>query len=452
MSAAPDVAVDLAAAAAPGPAPAHTLLCVDDEPNILAALRRLFRPLGYKVLCAEGGAAGLALMEREAVDLVISDMRMPEMNGAEFLEHARARWPGTVRMLLTGHADVSTILAAINRGEIFRYIPKPWDDNDILLLVRHALERRALEHEKRALEQLTHSQNEALKALNAALEDKVAARTRELEASRDTVVAANEKLKSNFITTIKIFSSIIELRGDRLAGHARRVAELARRIAVRMGLAPQQTQEVFIAALLHEIGKIGFPEELLRMPVNSLGGDYLGLFRKHPARAAQALMPLDALRGVAAILRAQLERFDGAGFPDGLAGDAIPLGARILALASDYDNLQLGALVQRRMAPEDARQLVCDSAGKRYDPAVVAAFRSLDEAGPAEPVRELALLSRALAPGMVLARDLLSGDGVMLLSSEHVLDAALIRQVQEFESKHEQRLQVWVWPARGDGA
>ncbi|PWF41926.1 HD domain-containing protein [Massilia glaciei] len=428
--------------------PAQTLLCVDDEPNILAALRRLFRPLGYQVLCADGGAAGLALMEHAAVDLVISDMRMPDMDGAEFLERARARWPDTVRMLLAGHADVGTILAAINRGEIYRYIPKPWDDNDILLLVRHALERRALEREKRALEQLAHSQNQALKALNTALEEKVAARTRELERSRDTVVAANEKLKNNFITTIKIFSSIIELRGDRPAGHARRVAELARRIAVKMGLAPQQTQEVFIAALLHEIGKIGLPDELLRGPANALGGELLGLFRKHPGRAAQALMPLDELRGVAAILRAQMERFDGAGFPDGLAGQAIPLGARILALASDYDNLQLGALVRRRMAPGDARQLVCDSAGKRYDPAVVAAFCALADAGPAGPVRDVALLSRALAPGMVLSRDLLSGDGVMLLSCEHVLDGALIRQVQEFETKHEQRLQVWVWQPR----
>jgi response regulator RpfG family c-di-GMP phosphodiesterase len=430
------------------PEGALSMLCVDDEPNILAALRRLFRPLGYRVLCADSGAAALAMLEVESVDLVISDMRMPAMNGAQFLAHVRARWPDTVRMLLTGYADVDTILAAINRGEVYRYITKPWDDNDILLLVRHALERRVLERVKRELEQLTEQQNEQLRTLNLELEDKVAARTRELESSRDALLAANDKLKSNFLTTIKIFSSIIEMRSDKLAGHSRRVADLARRIAVKMGLAPKECQQVFIAALLHDVGKLGFPDELLSTSVNSIGAEHLGLFRRHPARAAQLLMPLDELGAVAAILGAQMERFDGAGFPDGLAGEQIPLGARIVALASDYDNLQLGALVQRRVAATDARLIVCDSAGKRYDPAVVAAFRALTDGERPEPVRDLALLSRALAPGMVLSRDLLSSDGLMLLSSDHVLDAALIRQVQDFENKHEQRLQIWVWPPK----
>ncbi|MEJ7807045.1 MAG: HD domain-containing phosphohydrolase, partial [Telluria sp.] len=312
-------------------APPATVLCVDDEPNILASLKRLFRPLGYQVLTAESGAAGLALLETTSrVDLVISDMRMPEMDGARFLELVRERWPDTIRLLLTGYSDVTSILAAINRGEIYRYITKPWDDNDILLVVRHALERRALEHERDRLAALNAVQNDELKSLNASLEAKVAQRTGELLASRDTILEANKKLKSNFITTIKIFSTMIEMRGGHLAGHSRRVADLARRIATKMGLDATETQEVFIAALLHDIGKIGLPDDLLNLPVNLMTGDFLALFRKHPGRAAQLLMPLEDLRGVAAVLRAQLERFDGAGFPDGVAGLAIPLGARIL--------------------------------------------------------------------------------------------------------------------------
>src|ERR1039457_901732 len=110
---------------------AARILCVDDEPNILSSLRRLFRANGYQVLLAEGGAAGLKVLEAESVDLVISDMRMPEMDGARFLEHVRSRWPDSIRLLLTGYADIQSILDAINRGEIYRYITKPWDDNDI---------------------------------------------------------------------------------------------------------------------------------------------------------------------------------------------------------------------------------------------------------------------------------------------------------------------------------
>src|SRR5450830_778875 len=321
----------------------YSLLFVDDEPNILSSLRRLFRPLGYTIYTAESGAAGLQLLEQETVDLVVSDMRMPEMDGARFLEQVRARWPDTVRLLLTGYSDVASILAAINRGEIYRYVTKPWDDNDILLLVKHALERRALELEKNRLEALTREQNAALTALNQSLEAKVAERTAELSASRDTIIEANKKLKSNFITTIKIFSSMIEMRGGNLAGHSRRVADLARQLAVKLDMPAPQTQEVFIAALLLDIGKIGFSDDLLALPLSLITGDKLGVFRKHPLRAEQLLMPLEDLRGAATVLRAHMERWDGSGFPDAIAGDLIPLGARILALASDYDSLQHGA-------------------------------------------------------------------------------------------------------------
>ncbi|ATQ78189.1 two-component system response regulator [Massilia violaceinigra] len=431
--------------------PPATVLCVDDEPNILSALRRLFRPEGYRVLVAESGAAGLAILEQEKVDLVISDMRMPEMDGAKFLEHVRQRWPDTVRLLLTGYSDVSSILAAINRGEIYRYITKPWDDNDILLVVRHGLERHALEREKARLEALTLRQNDELKTLNQSLEAKVEIRTEELRSSRDTILETNKKLKGNFITTIKILSSMIEMRGGNLAGHSRRVADLARRIAVKLGLDANATQEVFIAALLHDIGKIGFPDDLLAMPVNLLAGDMLGVFRKHPLRAEQLLMPLDDLRGVAALLRAHMERFDGGGFPDGIAGPLIPLGARILALASDYDNLQIGALLQRKVLAPDAKQIIYDAVGKRYDPKVVAAFRALMDGEPVEKLRDLATVAKYLTPGMTLSRDLVTPDGVMLLSADHVLDERLIQQVQDFEAKNEVRLNIWVWPAPPKG-
>lgn len=141
--------------------PQATILCVDDEANILSSLRRVFRAKGYRMLTAGSGREGLEILESEPVDLVISDMRMPEMDGARFLEYVRDRWPDTIRLLLTGHADIQSILDAINRGEIYRYITKPWDDSDITLVVRHALERKALEQEKKRLEALTRHQNEA---------------------------------------------------------------------------------------------------------------------------------------------------------------------------------------------------------------------------------------------------------------------------------------------------
>ena len=157
-----------------------TLLFVDDEPNILSALKRLFRPLGYRIFTAAGGAAGLAILAREQVDLVVSDMRMPEMNGAQFLERVRQEWPDTVRILLTGYAEIGSTIDAINKGEIFRYVSKPWEDSDITLTIKHALERRDLERRNKGLEELTRKQEEKIKQLNADLEEKVKTRTEEV--------------------------------------------------------------------------------------------------------------------------------------------------------------------------------------------------------------------------------------------------------------------------------
>jgi response regulator RpfG family c-di-GMP phosphodiesterase len=388
------------------------------------------------------------VLEAEAVDLVISDMRMPEMDGARFLAQVRQRWPDTVRLLLTGYSDIQSIQDAINCGEIYRYITKPWDDTDIQLVVRHALERRALEQEKQRLEALTLRQNEELKQLNHSLEAKVEARTLQLKLSRDAAIAANDKLKHNFVTTIKVISSMLEMRGGALSGHARQVADLARKIAVSLKLDAREAQDVFVAGLLHDLGKIGYSDDMLATPLTMLHGEALGLFRKHPLRAEQLLMPLEDLRGSAAILRAQLERFDGNGFPDGVAGLAIPLGARILALAVDYFNLQQGAMVQRHLRADEAKSLIINASGTRYDPHVVNAFRQVVDGGGGDEAGGVEMLSGELVPGMVLARDLVSRDGLMLLAADHVLDARMIQQVQDFEAKSGGRLPIRVRPAK----
>lgn len=436
--------IEVAASSEPSRAKPARILCVDDEPNILSSLRRLFRPQGYQVFTAESGAEGLKLLETEQVDVVISDMRMPEMDGARFLEQVRARWPDTLRMLLTGYADIQSILDAINRGEIYRYVTKPWDDNDILLIVRHALERKTLEVEKQRLEALTQEQNEELKLLNASLEAKVEQRTAELKQAHDSLVTANEKLKASFLTSIKVFSGMIEMRGKNLAGHSRRVANLARRIAVKMKLDAQEVQEIFVAGLLHNIGKIAFSDELLALPVTLMKAEDLKLYRKHPLLGEQLLTALDDLRGAATILRSQMERFDGEGFPDHLSGLAIPTGARILALASDYDDLQIGALAQRRLRPDEAIKLIMQNSGKRYDPQVVKAFIEIINGGVEETLKEIELTARELQSGMVLSRDLFTNDGLLLLPADHVLDHRLIQQIMTYDVGDDTRLKIYV--------
>ncbi|MBC9071899.1 response regulator [Thauera sp. CAU 1555] len=415
------------------------MLCVDDEANILSSLRRLFRPAGYRVLVAESGAAGLEMLEAEqgAVDLVISDMRMPAMDGAHFLAEVRQRWPGILRILLTGYADIESTIAAINEGQIYRYISKPWNDGEVLLTVREALERQALLHEKARLEALTARQNEELKILNAGLEEKVRERTEELR-------LAHERLKRSFFTSIQVFANLIELRGGSMAGHSRRVADLARKIAAGLGLDGRQCNDVFLAGLLHDIGKIGLPDALLAKPPAKMSGEELGVWRKHPAKGEQALMALEELRGAAHLIRSHHERFDGQGYPDGLAGMAIPQGARILALANEYDGHLQGTLTGKRLNEDDAKQAIVQGRGKRYDPAVVDAFLSIVGAPPEPPADEIAVTPADLKPGMFLARDLISPEGVLLLATDYMLDDKLIRQIRDYERSEGGRLILYV--------
>lgn len=421
-----------------------TLLLVDDEPGILSSLRRLLRPSGYTIHTAESGKAGLAILEQQPVDLIISDMRMPEMDGARFLEQVRQRWPETTRILLTGYADVSSTIAAINRGEIYRYVAKPWDDNELTLLVRDALESARLRNDNARLLALTRTQNDELKELNSTLEDKVRQRTAEIEQINSFLNLANARLKQNFLVSIKMFSGLIELRGGAMAGHSRRVAELARKLAARLSLGAREQQDIFFAALLHDVGKIGFPDPLLVRPVAKMSGDEFGRYRKHALAGAAALMPLDELKDVTQIVRAHHERFDGLGFPDGTLGPAIPLGARILAVVNDYDGLQIGTLTEKRMTSDEARATIIRARGKRYDPPIVDAFVALLDSLADEIVHERAVSHADLKVGMLLSRDLLSRDGTLLLAADSALDVSFIKQIQEYARRENHALATYI--------
>lgn len=423
---------------------APVILLVDDEPNVLSALRRLLRPKAYTIHTANDGTEALALLEAQTVDLIISDMRMPGMSGAELLAQARARWPNTLRILLTGYAEVSSAIAAINEGGIYRYVSKPWNDEELLKTLHQALELAGLQREKARLEALTARQNEALRELNATLEDKVRIRTEELRIANQEVSLAMEKLKKTFFTSVQVLTNLIEMRAPALAGHSRRVADIARRVAEKMGLSPELTHEILLSGLLHDIGKIGYPDSLFGKPLNKMTGDEIGIARKHPIGGAAALMSLPDMRGVADIIRGHHERWDGKGFPDGLAGEKIPLGARILALANDYDCAQLGTISSKQMSAEEAKAFVLEGRSFRYDPAVADAFGELVGRVAKKPQIEKRLSGAALEVGMVLSRDLYSPEGMLLLATEYVLDDILIKQILDYEHSFGRHLVVCV--------
>jgi response regulator RpfG family c-di-GMP phosphodiesterase len=419
-----------------------TILCVDDEPHILSALKRLLRSTGYRILTATSGMQGLEILAAETVDLVISDMRMPEMDGAQFLERVRTAWPETIRLLLTGYADMNSTINAINRGQIYRYIAKPWNDDELPLIIREALERRRLLAENARLQALTLAQNEQLHELNEGLERKVIERTGELAQVNSFLNLANRQLKQKFLVSIKVFSSLIELRGGAMAGHSRRVAELGRRVAQECGLDEKACTDVFMAGLLHDVGKIGLSDGLLARPVSTMNGAQMTEYCRHAADGESALMPLEELRDVARLVRSHHEHFNGHGFPDSLSADEIPMGARILSVVNDYDGFQIGTLAEKRMTAPQALAMLRQLAGKRYDPQVVEVFARLAQQNLLGAPGEQLLGTDQLKPGMVLARDFLAANGTLLLAADIQLTPAMVSQLQSMAARLGQALQL----------
>ncbi|HSW04478.1 HD domain-containing phosphohydrolase [Aquabacterium sp.] len=433
-----EVPVDGTAAAAGGPSLA-TVLCVDDEPNILSSLKRVLRSEGLCVMTATSGPQALAMMEQMPFDLVISDMRMPGMDGAQLLEQVHQRWAQVVRILLTGHADIGSTVAAINRGRIFRYITKPWDEPELLGAVRQGLQLQKLERERARLEALTQQQNLQLQTLNDELEQRVSARTQELK-------DANVKIQRNYLKSIKVFSNLLELRDGTLAGHGRRVAETARDIARKMELPDEEQRQIFIAGLLHDVGLMGMADKVLAKPVVRYTDEEMALYREHATRGEQSLMALDDMQPVMSIIRSHHERWDGQGFPDKHSGTDIPLGARILAVADAYDDLQNGFVAGAPVTPAEARTLMRQARGLQFDPEVLDVFLHISE--PQRPVAEQKLMlgCDALEPDMVLGSDLISGRGVLMLTAGHRLTPALIRRIREFQLREGSKLELHIRP------
>ncbi|VAX07062.1 Response regulator [hydrothermal vent metagenome] len=422
-----------------------TLLFVDDEANILSALKRLFRPLGYRIITAQSGREGLELLQQQTVDLVISDMRMPEMDGAAFLEQVVAHWPDTVRILLTGYADLTSTIKAVNSGQIYRYISKPWEENDITLSVKRALEQKNLEADRDRLQALTRKQNEELKQLNASLEDKVRARTGELQQTVSFLELAQESLDSSYQTTVELFSNLIEMREHR-AGHARQVAEQAVQLGQLCGLDAADLRNLRNAALLRNVGKVGLADSLLKKPLSTMNDAEHKTFTRHPIIGEGVLMALEPLHDAARLIRHQHEQIDGKGYPDHLKGEAIPLAAQILKVVGDYHDLQHGLVLSVHLDATGARDYLIEQRGSRYDPRALDMFRKLlgRQAEQVNTVSERCVKSNGLQTGMVLSRDLVLGDKVLLLSKGYPLNDSLIERIHHLEESIDDDLDIYI--------
>ena len=334
------------------------LLVVDDEGPILHALQRTFEAAGYEVTACLDPAQALLAMEQREYQVISADYMMPGMTGAEFLARARVMQPATIRILITAAHDFSAAVDAINNGEIFRILSKPWNRLELLGTVRQAFDTYALREKNRQLTELVQKQNGELAELNRGLECLVQERTTNL---LDGMVA------------------VLDYRDTETQWHSRRVARFTRRIAEELGMKDeQQLDTIERGSLLHDIGKIGVRDAVLLKP-GPLDASEWSEMREHPRLGWALLQRIEFLREASEIVLQHQERFDGKGYPSGLKGEQIVIGARLFAVADTYDAITSDR-PYRRAAPHDAAVAeIRRVGGTQLDPTAVEAFCRVPE-------------------------------------------------------------------------
>jgi len=316
----------------------YKLLIVDDEAANLRLLERLFSP-EFHCLSASSGAEAIRLIERHDIAILITDQRMPAMTGLELLKRTATMRPHMVRILLTGYTDVEALVEAINSGLVYMYITKPWNNEDLKLRVK-----RACAH------YLNNKKRQALEDANRRLMQR-------LEDVKTSVVGA--------------LSEMMRIRDGHAHSHTIRVRQCALTIAGQMGVSDEQSQDLAIAALLHELN----PRERVRKgtPLDSP----LELRTQEQCKAEVRLFDsIPELATVAEIISCNSENYDGTGLPRGLAGEQIPLAGRILRLADEYDQMVLPK-ASAPMRHDEVMRFMSLRSGKQFDPAVLEVLSQL---------------------------------------------------------------------------
>ncbi len=435
----------------------HTLLLVDDEKAITRALHRLFRKEGYQILTAESGGEGLEKLRQneKPISLIISDQRMPEMNGAQFLEKAKSIHPGAIRYLLTGYSDMEAVIQAVNKGEIHRYMTKPWNDEDLVLQVRQSLEHYEILAENKRLTQLTAVQNAKLSEYNKNLERKVEERSLQIIEQNRALEKANRMLEASFMDSIRLLTSLVESLNAKLGQQMRQVAQLARQVAESFNLDGAELDNIEMAGMIHDIGMLGLPEELWCKDVKQMSDEQYRLFSEHPVIGSIILENVEKLAAVGELVLFHHEYVNGQGFPNGLKKSQIPLGSKILLAVADYlsivatwprDTRQLLKYTRRQFddsvwksftITDDPEVIIEEAAEKKllldvnqkYDMDVVSALiKVVRKSKNIDPSYTVDL--QEIEEGMVLMEDLRLNDGRLLLTKGTRFKATTIRSIQ----------------------
>ncbi|MBW2062664.1 MAG: response regulator [Deltaproteobacteria bacterium] len=340
------------------------LLIVDDEPNILSSLTREFRPDGYAIYVAHSGSAGLDLINEHDIGVVLSDLMMPGMDGVTFLETVKKQKPDVVSILLTAHGSLENARAAIIRSQIFAYLTKPWSSDELKGTIAKAFEHYNLLLEQKRLQKLIAEQNKQLILVNENLEDLVHQRTMELE----------EAVQEGIV----MLSLAAEARDDDIGEHIYRIQDLTRDICTGLGMSVEESRQISFFSIMHDVGKIHIPDNILRKP-GPLNEEEWTVMKTHTIIGEKILGDKAFYKTAREIARSHHESWDGAGYPDGLEGNAIPLSARIVTVADVFDALTHPRPYKQSWPKEKALIEMRELSGQVFDPEILEVFFKIQD-------------------------------------------------------------------------
>jgi len=398
----------------------HTILIVDDEPVVLGALKETLERERYHVVACSSPIKALSILNERQFAVIISDQRMPEMLGLDFLVESRKTHPHASRILVTAVLALPTIVEAINRGEIFRFIAKPWLREELLATVRNAIQRHDLIVHNEVLQARSQQLNAQLMSANGELEKKL----HDLESERQKLDAANTELSSRYESSLELCRRILTAYDPLLGGQAKALVDFATKMSETEHFTDTERQALHSAAWLCDLGLIGISRELLRTfraAPGSLTERERGALQNHPVYSQTLASLVDPRADIGAIIRSHHEHFDGTGYPDGIAGKSIPWPARCLAVAVGY--------VESGLPKQAAIDQLLARSGTHYDPEAVRLFLKVSNlVNLPRTVREILL--DELEPGMVLASGIYSPHGLLLIGEGQLLGPATIAKIQ----------------------
>lgn len=314
----------------------YKILIVDDEENNLALLHRTLRQY-YDIVRTTSPVEALSILKENQIDIILSDHKMPEMDGVEFLKKSNEIKPSCVRLLVTAYSDSGILIDAINYAKIYRYVKKPWEPSELLMVVDSAVEYY------------------------------------QLKSDNDKLVY---DLKELFSGTVNSIIETLDAKDSFTLGRSRRVTFLALKMANYLNLSNEELGKLELAGLLHDIGMIGVGEETLNK-TGILSVDDIEVIKTHVTFGVKILEDIKQLKEVVEIVKHHHERFDGSGYPDGIRGDEIPLGSRIIAVADAYDGMVSKRSYREELSHEAALKLMEDQSGHQFDPVVIQAFKAI---------------------------------------------------------------------------